>query len=364
MSAYFSNPSPINYQLCSKVSPELCDEASVFVYYDLTLMTTSVGLVKKDVYNSNSGTINYTFEVTNTGQLTIKSLTITDERIGVTSLNVVPDSLAPGRKGTANFSYIISQEDIDMGGVTNTAKVRGFNLKGEPVEDISGNNVENDDPTVTVIAQNPSVLIQKEAVLFGNEVVMFDEVSFNILVTNTGNVTLYNVLVEDPLTGFEQETSQLPPGASLNYTTSYIVQTSDATEGQFNNEAFVTAQTSNGSVVESSSSVIVQVERCELVIPTGFSPNDDGIQDKWRIKCLERYPDARIEIYNRWGNRVFEKDNFGNSDVHGESDAWWDGYSSQKAAFGDEKLPNGTYYYILFLNDGNKPLNGYLFLNK
>jgi gliding motility-associated-like protein len=101
-----------------------------------------------------------------------------------------------------------------------------------------------------------------------------------------------------------------------------------------------------------------------LVIPTGFSPNDDGIQDKWRIKCLERYPDARIEIYNRWGNRVFEKDNFGNSDVHGESDAWWDGYSSQKAAFGDEKLPNGTYYYILFLNDGNKPLNGYLFLNK
>jgi gliding motility-associated-like protein len=116
--------------------------------------------------------------------------------------------------------------------------------------------------------------------------------------------------------------------------------------------------------VESSSSVIVQVEQCELVIPTGFSPNDDGIQDKWRIKCLERYPDARVEIYNRTGNRVFEKENFGNSDVHGESDAWWDGYSTQKGAFGNDKLPNGTYYYILYLNDGNKPLNGYLFLNK
>jgi gliding motility-associated-like protein/uncharacterized repeat protein (TIGR01451 family) len=364
MLAYFSNPSPINYQICSKISPELCDEASVFVYYDLTLMTTSVGLVKKDVYNSNNGTINYTFEVTNTGQLTIKSLTITDERIGVTNLNVLPDSLGPGRKGTASVSYIISQEDIDMGGVTNTAKVSGFNLKGEPVEDVSGNDVANDDPTVTVIAHSPSVLIQKEAVLYADAVVMYDEVSFNILVTNTGNTTLYNVLVEDPLTGFMQETPQLPPGGSLNYTTSYIVQTSDATAGQFNNEAFVTGKTFNGSLVESSSSVIVQVERCELVIPTGFSPNDDGIQDKWRIKCLERYPDARVEIYNRSGNRVFEKEHFGNSDVHGESDAWWDGYSTQKGAFGNDKLPNGTYYYILYLNDGNKPLNGYLFLNK
>jgi len=362
--AYFSNPTPINYQLCSKTSSELCDEASVFVYYDLNLITTSVGLVKKGVYNPNNGTIDYTFEVTNTGQLTIRNLTITDDKIGVTNLNVVPDSLSPGSKGTASASYIISQEDIDLGGVTNSAGVSGFNLKGESVSDVSGNNVENDEPTVTLIAQNPSVLIQKEAVLFADEVVMYDEVSFNILVTNNGNVTLYNVLVEDPLTGFKQETTQLPPGGLLNYTTSYTVQASDATAGQFENEALVTAKTLNGSLVESSSSVIVQVEQCELVIPTGFSPNDDGIQDKWRIKCLERYPDARVEIYNRWGNRVFEKENFGNSDVHGESDAWWDGYSTQKAAFGNDKLPNGTYYYILYLNDGNKPLNGYLFLNK
>ncbi|MBK6285212.1 MAG: gliding motility-associated C-terminal domain-containing protein [Draconibacterium sp.] len=364
MQFYFSNPSPINYQLCSKLSPALCDEASVFVYYDLTLMTTSVGLVKKGVYNSNNTTVDYTFEVTNTGQLTIRNLKITDERIGITDLHVVPDSLDPGRKGTATASYIISQEDIDAEGVTNSASVSGFNLKGEPVTDISGSDVENDEPTLTVIPQNPSVFIQKEAVLFANEVVMYDNVSFNILVTNTGNVTLYNVLVEDPLTGFIQETTQLPPGESLNFTTSYIVQISDATAGQFKNEAFVNAKTFNGSLVEASSSVTLQVERCKLIIPTGFSPNDDGIQDKWRIKCLERYPDAKVEVFNRWGNKVFEKENYGNLDVHGESDAWWDGYSTQKGAFGNDKLPNGTYYYILYLNDGNKPLNGYLFLNK
>ncbi len=40
-------------------------------------------------------------------------------------------------------------------------------------------------------------------------------------------------------------------------------------------------------------------ENCELLIPEIFSPNDDGIQDYFRIVCIDKYPDARIEIYNR-----------------------------------------------------------------
>src|SRR5690606_16305928 len=105
------------------------------------------------------------------------------------------------------------------------------------------------------------------------------------------------------------------------------------------------------------------VERCEMVIPTGFSPNGDGIQDTWRVTCLESFPDARVEIYNRWGNLVFEKDNFGNSEIHG-TDAWWDGYSSKKWTFGNDKLPAGTYFFILDLNNGNRPLTGHLFMNR
>jgi len=107
-----------------------------------------------------------------------------------------------------------------------------------------------------------------------------------------------------------------------------------------------------------------KITDCELLVPEIFSPNGDGIQDYFRIVCIKEYPEARIEIFNRWGNLVFEKENYGNTDVWGNTDAWWNGYSSNSGKLGTEKLPAGTYFYVLYLtNSGNKK-NGFVFLNR
>ncbi|MFV0593763.1 MAG: Ig-like domain-containing protein, partial [Draconibacterium sp.] len=104
---------------------------------------------------------------------------------------------------------------------------------------------------------------------------------------------------------------------------------------------------------------------CELIIPEIFSPNGDNNQDYFRIKCIENYPDARIVIYNRWENKVYEKEHYGNTDKWGLTDAWWDGYSEHGWTLGKEQLPEGTYFYILFLNDGvSDPIKGFLFLHR
>jgi len=107
-------------------------------------------------------------------------------------------------------------------------------------------------------------------------------------------------------------------------------------------------------------------EPCEFFIPDGFSPdNIDGINDYFEIECLaEDYPNAKIEIYNRWGNLVYEKEQYGNTDRWGSSEAWWDGRSTNKLTVGKEKLPAGTYFYILYLNDGSDPITGFVFLNR
>ena len=105
-------------------------------------------------------------------------------------------------------------------------------------------------------------------------------------------------------------------------------------------------------------------EPCELFIPDGFSPNDDGINDYFKIVCMEDYPNASNEIYNRWGNKVYEKENYGNTDRWGSTDAWWDGRSTNKLTVGKEKLPAATYFYILYLNDGSDPITGFVFLNR
>ncbi len=66
----------------------------------------------------------------------------------------------------------------------------------------------------------------------------------------------------------------------------------------------------------------------KLSIPNAFSPNGDEINDKWLIQGLNRYPKANLQIFNRWGNKVYDET-----------------YSTDKAWDG-EGYPVGTYYYI------------------
>ncbi len=70
-----------------------------------------------------------------------------------------------------------------------------------------------------------------------------------------------------------------------------------------------------------------------------------------------------IEIYNRWGNLIWEKDNFGNISRWGDLDAWWDGTSMHSMQIGGDKLPSATYFYILILNDSGDVKTGTVFLN-
>ena len=107
-----------------------------------------------------------------------------------------------------------------------------------------------------------------------------------------------------------------------------------------------------------------QTPLCEMLIPNGFSPNGDGYNDYFRIYCFENYPNAQIEIYNRWGNLIYEQEDYGNEDRWGTTDAWWNGRSTHKWTVGKEKLPPGTYFYILNLNDGSEPITGSIFLNR
>lgn len=89
---------------------------------------------------------------------------------------------------------------------------------------------------------------------------------------------------------------------------------------------------------------------CELFIPEGFSPNGDGIHDFFQIFCIQRYPDAKLMIFNRAGNKLFEKEHYGNMDYWGtDQDAWWWGTSDNRWTFGKATLPAGNYVYIVQL---------------
>jgi gliding motility-associated-like protein len=92
---------------------------------------------------------------------------------------------------------------------------------------------------------------------------------------------------------------------------------------------------------------------CSLLIPDGFSPNGDGVHDFFQIFCMEKYPDAVMHIFDRAGNKLFEKQHYGNLKYWGShEEAWWWGTSENKWIIGRDNLPAGNYLYVLELGNG------------
>ncbi|MFY9152781.1 MAG: gliding motility-associated C-terminal domain-containing protein [Prolixibacteraceae bacterium] len=93
---------------------------------------------------------------------------------------------------------------------------------------------------------------------------------------------------------------------------------------------------------------------CDLMVPDAFSPNGDNIHEYFQVYCIDHFPNAVMYIFDSFGNKLFEKENYGNLDRWGSPDrAWWNGKSENRLV-GDRngKVPPGTYYYVLKLGNG------------
>ena len=96
-------------------------------------------------------------------------------------------------------------------------------------------------------------------------------------------------------------------------------------------------------------------------IPNAFSPNGDGINDTFLIRSLSDFLNFKIEIFNRWGNKVYNYSNNGKINP-----VWWDGFSTGKLTLNNSRpLPVGTYWYVIDYNNGiRKPIAGWVYLNR
>ena len=83
----------------------------------------------------------------------------------------------------------------------------------------------------------------------------------------------------------------------------------------------------------SSDDVTVTV-RPAIRIPNAFTPNGDGRDDTWQIEFIEQYPDNTVNVFNRWGNKIFSAENYS------RANEWHGDIKGQPA-------PVGTYYYVV-----------------
>jgi gliding motility-associated-like protein len=149
-----------------------------------------------------------------------------------------------------------------------------------------------------------------------------------------------NILESAELTGTGADSYVWSPEVNLSSTTGTQVFVTPRKD-----QTYTVVGTTNGC--SNTATFTVRVNS-DVRVANGFSPNGDEVNDFWNIYNIQAYPDADIRLYNRWGALVYKAKG---SDIQAYKD-YWDGRADGK----DASL--GVYYYIIDLNNNQKPFTG------
>ncbi|AXG68829.1 hypothetical protein KORDIASMS9_01046 [Kordia sp. SMS9] len=196
-----------------------------------------------------------------------------------------------------------------------------------------------------------------------------ETVTFTITITNNSNEEATNIIIEELLpNGYEyashvasngtyDESTQLwtigSVAAGNSATLTLMVTVVDGDD--YTNVVEIISQSSVDSNPANNSATAITFPDC-LQIPSGFSPNNDLINDVWEIACLENYIDNELLIFNRWGTVVYKTSNYTNN---------WNGEANQNTVLLNKngRLPVGTYFYVLKLQNNTIEKTGWVYLN-
>ncbi|MCU0357847.1 MAG: Ig-like domain-containing protein [Cyclobacteriaceae bacterium] len=169
----------------------------------------------------------------------------------------------------------------------------------------------------------------------------------NLEVANTGTAALVftNVLITGDFILLSAIPRQINEGASETLTIRFSPTALGSRRGQL---TFLT----NGNIPVYTLNLLGEGE-AELEIFNVVSTNPNGKHDFLNIRNIWLYPDNRIQIFDRWGNPVYDQEGYDNNTrkFTGMSD-------------NGRELPEGTYYYVLSKDKVSQPLTGYIFLRR
>jgi uncharacterized repeat protein (TIGR01451 family) len=158
-----------------------------------------------------------------------------------------------------------------------------------------GGTVSDDDTLAVPVAQGPAIQIVKTYVdVNGGTVLLGDALTYTFTVTNTGNVTLANVSVSDPLPGLgaisPASVPSLAPGASAVFTAAYTVRQADLdqADGTIDNTATATGTPPGGGTVSDDDT---------LAVPVAQEPGDPDREDVRGRQRRHRAVGRRLDVH-------------------------------------------------------------------
>ncbi|MCV9929108.1 gliding motility-associated C-terminal domain-containing protein, partial [Flavobacterium sp. LS1R49] len=192
-----------------------------------------------------------------------------------------------------------------------------------------------------------------------------DKVTFTVTVNNVGSGNFINTIVSEIIpTGYNFISAQTSTGIYSNTTGEWNIPTLNATEsatltvvvqvlptGNYLNVASILISDPIDSDILNNHAEAFVTPVC-LVVYNEFTPNNDGANDVFKIDCIENYPNNSLNVYNRYGVLVYKQDHYNND---------WDGTANVSGSINrGDKLPAGTYYYVLDIGADGGAKTGWL----
>jgi uncharacterized repeat protein (TIGR01451 family) len=247
----------------SSVGDEVASEDSIWTDLD---QQPSVSVAKNadvSTFTTPGDELEYSIVVTNTGNVSLADVHVTDDTADAGSLGcdgILPAVLLPGEGVNCTAARTVTQSDIDDGNVSNTATASG--------QDPDGRLVVAQD-TVTVDAdQSPSIVIEKVAAIDNTIILPLDRtdagdhIGYTITVTNIGNVTLSDLVVTDhAIEDLVCDTSGAAPGESVVCKGIDTIEQSGIDAGEVPNTAGATAVAPLGDIVEAEVTISTAIDQ-------------------------------------------------------------------------------------------------------
>ncbi len=220
--------------------------------------TLTISAAESD-YDAIGDVLHYTIRIDNTGDLPISNIIVTltgadaGSTVYVSGDNNGNNSLDPSETWIYSSTHTVVQADINADHYANTATATGTHPGGSI-------NPASDNENVTAL-QRPALTITKSA-LETNYQAAGDVIHYTLIVTNTGNVTLTGVVLNDPdaVVTCVNAPYTLSPGASIACSAIHTVTSADFMAGRIRNVAVVTGiDPNNLPVIENSNEVTVSL---------------------------------------------------------------------------------------------------------